>query len=93
MARPIKLRRRVDMRNLDVPADVVAVEKAMETVGYYEPPVFGTGRSALWDLDDAIRRLQTDRGLKSDGGGRTIRAPTPRSPRRGASGWPSARAE
>ena len=67
MARPIKLRRRVDMRNLDVPADVVAVEKAMETVGYYEPPVFGTGRSALWDLDNAIRQLQTDRGLKSDG--------------------------
>ena len=67
MARPFKLRRRVDIRKLDVPEDIVAVEQALEKVGYDEPPVFGTGRSAPWELDNAIRQLQTDRGLKSDG--------------------------
>ncbi len=67
MARPFKLRRRVEIRKLDVPEDIVAVEKALEKVGYYEPPVFGTGRSAPWELDNAIRQLQTDRGLKPDG--------------------------
>ena len=67
MARPFKLRRRVKISKLDVPEDIVAVERALEKVGYYEPPVFGTGRSAPWELDNAIRQLQTDRGLKSDG--------------------------
>ena len=67
MARPFKPRRRVEIRKLDVPEDIVAVEKALEKVGYYEPPVFGTGRSAPQELDNAIRQLQTDRGLKPDG--------------------------
>ena len=67
MARPLSLRRRVEVGKPGVPEDVAAVEAAMAAVGYYEPPVFGTGRSAPQELDNAIRQLQTDRGLKPDG--------------------------
>ncbi len=67
MARPLSLRRRVEVGKPGVPEDVAAVEAAMAAVGYYQPPVFGTGRSAPQELDNAIRQLQTDRGLKPDG--------------------------
>ena len=61
------MRRRVEVGKPGVPENVAAVEAAMAAVGYYEPPVFGTGRSAPQELDNAIRQLQTDRGLKPDG--------------------------
>jgi hypothetical protein len=67
MMSSLALRRRVKVGKPGNGADVRAVEDALEAVGYYELPVFGTGRHAPQELDDAIRTLQTDHGLKPDG--------------------------